>query len=71
MGERCEVPRGSDGASAGDDRQDAAVEALEQELHGLDARAGVALGQRVRAQEHGRAHDLVGVRLADSAGVAP
>ena len=36
-----------------------------------DARAGVALRERVRAQEHRRADDLVRVRLADAARVAP
>ena len=52
-------------------RDEAAVQAVDQELDGLDPRAGVALGERVRAQQHRRAHDLVGVGLADAAGVAP
>jgi hypothetical protein len=70
MGERRQVPGGSDGAAAGNDRQEASVQTLEQELHRLDACAGIALGQRIGAKQHGRAHDFVGVRLADSAGVA-
>ena len=50
--------------------QHAAVEALDQQLDRLDPRARVALRERVRAQQHRRAHDLVRVRLADAARVA-
>ena len=53
-----------------DVRDDPGVEAGEQQLDHLDARAGVALRERVRPQEHRRAHDLVRVRVADAAGVA-
>ena len=70
MRERREVAARADRAAARHVRQDAAVEALEQQLDGLDARARVALGERVRAQQHRRAHDLVRVRLADAARVA-
>ena len=70
MRERREVAAGADRAAARHARQHAAVEALEQQLDRLDARARVALRERVRAQEHRRAHDLVRVRLADAAGVA-
>ena len=68
--ERREVAARADRAAARDARQHAAVEALEQQLDGLDARARVALRERVRAQEHRRANDLVRVGLADAAGVA-
>ena len=47
-----------------------AVEHVDEQLDRLDARAGEALGERVRAQEHRRPDDLVRVRLADAAGVA-
>ena len=70
MGERREVAAGADRAPARNVREHAAVEALDQKLHGHDARAGVALGERVGAQQHRRAHDLVRVRLADAARVA-
>ena len=67
--ERCEVAGGADGAARRHERQHAAVQALEQQLHRLDPRPRVALRERVRAQEHRRAHDCVGVRLADAARV--
>ena len=69
MRERREVAGGADRAAARHDRQHAAVEQREQQLDGLDPRARVALRERVRAQEHRRADDLVGVRLADAARV--
>ena len=69
MRERREVARRADRAAARHDGQHAAVEAVEQQLDRLDARAGVSLRERVRAQQHRRADDLVGVRLADAAGV--
>ena len=69
MRERREIARRADRAAARHDRQHAAVEALEQQLDRLDARAGVALRERVRAQQHRRAHDLVRVRLPDAARV--
>ena len=47
-----------------------AAEQREQQLDGLDADAGVALRERVRPEQHRGAHDVVGVRLADAAGVA-
>ena len=68
--ERREIAARADRAAARHARQDAAVEALDQQLDGLDARARVALRERVRAQQHRGAHDLVRVRLADAAGVA-
>ena len=42
----------------------------EQQLDGLDPRARVALRERVRAQEHRGADDLVRIRVADAARVA-
>ena len=70
MRERREVAARADRAAARHDRQHAAVEALEQQLDELGPRAGAALGERVRAQQHRRADDLVRIRLADPAGVA-
>ncbi len=67
--ERREVAGGADGAAARHDRQHAALEEREEELHGLDARARVALRECVRTQEQRAADDLVGVRLADAARV--
>ncbi len=56
--ERREVAGGADRPARRDVRQHAAVQAVEQQLDRLDARAGVALRERVRAQEHRGAHDL-------------
>ena len=70
VGERGKVAARAHRAAARDVREDAAVQALDQQLDRDDASAGVALGERVRAQQHRRAHDLVRVRLADAAGVA-
>ena len=70
MGERGQVARRAHRPSRRDDREHAAAEALEQELHRLHARARMPLRERVCSQEHRRADDLVGVRLADPAGVA-
>ena len=69
MRERREVAGGADAAAARHDGHDAAVEAREQELDRLDARARCSLRERVRAQEHRGAHDLVRIRLADAARV--
>jgi len=66
-----EVAAGADGAAAGDDRQQPAVEALDEQLDRLDAGARVALCERVRAQEHRGTDDLVRVRLPHAARVAP
>jgi len=38
-----------------------------EQLDRLDARTGVSLCKRVGPQQHRRAHDLVGIRLADTA----
>ena len=67
--ERREVARCADRAARGHARQHAAVQALEQQLDRLDPRARVALRERVRAQQHCGANDLVGIRLADAARV--
>jgi hypothetical protein len=69
MRERREVTRGADRAARRNDRDDAARETFEQQLDGLDPRAGIALRERVRAQEHRGPHDLVGIRVADAARV--
>ena len=68
--ERCEVAARADAAARRDERQDAAVEALQEELDGLHSRAREALGECVRAQEHRGTHDLVGIRLPHAARVA-
>ena len=69
MRERREVARGADRATARHDRQHASVEEREEQLDGLDPGPRVSLRQRVRAQEHRRADDLGGIRVADTAGV--
>ena len=68
--ERREITARPDGATARDDREDSAVETLEQELDELGPRAGPALRQRVRAEQHRGADDLVRVRLPHAARVA-
>ena len=60
--ERREVAARADRPARRDARHNAAVQALEQQLDGLDAGARGALRERVRAQQHGRADDLVRVR---------
>ena len=70
MRERREVAARPDRAARGHPRQHAAVQALEQQLDGHDARAGEPLRERVRAQQHRGADDVVGVRLADAARMA-
>ena len=70
MRERREVAAGADRATRRDVRQHPAVEALDQELDGLDPSAGIPLRERVRAQQHRRADDLVRIRLTDAARVA-
>src|SRR5690349_8508371 len=69
MGERGEIARRSDRAATRHHGHDSTPEAVEQELDGLDPRAGASLRKRVRAEEHRRAHDLVRVRVADTARV--
>ena len=71
MGERREIARGSHRAASRHNRQHALLEECEQQLHRLDARSRVALGEGVRAQKHRRADDLVGIRVADSARMRP
>ena len=61
MRKRREVPGRADRATRRHERQNAAVQAVEQQLDRLDARAGVAFRKRVRAQQHRRAHDLIRV----------
>ena len=70
VGERREIPARTDRAARGDIREHAAVEALDEQLDGLHARARAAFCERVRAQQHRRAHDLSRVRLPDAARVA-
>ena len=67
--QRGQIARRTDGAARRHERQHATFEAFEQQLDRLDARAGVALRKRVRAQQHGRPDDRVGVRISDPAGV--
>ena len=57
-------------AARRDVRDDPGVEHRQQQLDGLDAGAGISLRDRVRAQHHRRADDVVGIRLAHAAGVA-
>ena len=60
MRERREVADRADRAAARDARQDAAVEALDEQLDELDPRARVAHRERVRAQQHRRATTSAG-----------
>ena len=69
MRERCEIAARTDRPARRHVRDDPGVEDGEEQLDRLDARAGVALCDRVRAQHHRGAHDIVGVRLADAARV--
>ena len=64
---RSEIAARADGAAAGHLRQHVAVQAREDRFHKPDARAGRPLRERVRAEEHRRADDLVGIGLADPA----
>ena len=68
--ERCQVAARAHGATARHDREHAAVEALDQQLHDLHAGSGIALRERVCPEQHRRAHDLRRIRLPDAAGVA-
>ena len=70
MRQRGEVSARAHRAARGHERQHAAIQALDEELDGLDARTREPLGERVRAQQHRRAHDLVGIGLADAARMA-
>src|SRR3954451_14219314 len=69
--ERREVPGRTDRAAGGYERQDAAVQAFEQQLHRLDAGTRVPFSERVRPQEHRGSDDGVGIGLTDAAGVRP
>ena len=68
--ERREVAARADRAARRHARMHAAVEQRDQRLERLDADAGEALGQHVRAQRHRRAHGADRQRLADAGGVA-
>jgi hypothetical protein len=70
MRQRREITACPDRAAGRDVGKDSAVEAFEQQLDGPSARSGKALRQRVRAQEHRRAHDLGRIWLTHAAGVA-
>jgi len=68
--QRREVAARPDRPAARHLRDEPPVQAREQQLDRLDPRAGEALGERVRPQQHRRADDLVRVGVADSAGMA-
>ena len=68
--QRSEIAARPDRAARRHARQDASVQALDQELDELDASSGVALRERVRPQEHRRPHDLVRIGVADAARMA-
>ena len=70
MSQRSEVAARADRAAGRHPRQDTAVEAFDQQLDCLDPRAREPLRERVRPQQHRRAHDLRRIRLAHTAGVA-
>ncbi len=69
--QRREVSARTDRASCRHVGDDIRPEHRDEQLDRLDAGAGVSLRESVRPQEHRGAHDLVGVRLADPAGVTP
>ena len=58
VGERREVPGGPDRATAGDHRDDVALQQAEEQLDELDPHARVSAAQRGGEQEHHPAHDL-------------
>ena len=68
--QRREVAARPDGAARRHVRHEARAEHRDEQLDRLDAGARVTLCERVRTQEHRRAHDVVGVRIADAAGMA-
>ena len=70
MRERGQIAARTHRAARGHVRDDPGVEDGEQQLDGLHAGARVSLRDRVRPQHHRRADDVVGIRLADAAGVA-
>ncbi len=70
MSERGQIAARADGSARGHVGDDPCIECGEQQLDGLDAGAGVALRDRVRAQHHCSPHDVVGVRRTDAARVA-
>ncbi len=69
VGERGEVAARADRALRRDDRVDAAVQQLDEELEGLEPDAGEALGQHVRAEEDEGARLLRPERGPDAGGV--
>ena len=68
--ERREIARRADRPAARHEREHAAVQALEEQLDRAERDPRRPLGERVRAQEHGRADDLVRIRLPHAARVA-
>ena len=68
--ERREIAARADRSARGDARQHAAVEALDQQLDRLDARARVTLRERIRTKQHRGAHDVGRIRLPDAARMA-
>ena len=71
MRERSEVTGCADASPRRHHGDDPTVEAREHQLDRLDARTRVPLCERVGAQQHRSAHDLVRIRLADAARVRP
>ena len=65
-----QVAGGTDGAPGRDVRENASIQAFEQELDGLDPGARVTLGKRIGAKHHRCADDLVGVGLPHAARMA-
>ncbi len=70
MGEGREISRGADRTSARHDGQHSPVQTLEEQLDRLDPRAREAFRERVRAEHHRGADDLVRIRLPHPARVA-
>ena len=70
MRKRAEVAARADGTLRRDDGMNAEVEIVDHLLERLKADAGVAAGERVDTEQHYRADYVLGIGLAESAGVA-
>ena len=68
--ERREITARANRAARRYDREDAAIEALDEQLDRLDSRSREASSPTYSPQQHGPANDLVRVRLTDSACMA-
>ena len=70
MRERREIAARADASLLRNRRIQPGVQHAEQQLGELEARAGIALRDHVRAQQHHRAHLALGQQIADAGGMA-